>query len=187
MIRHLTGHITQKMSNSIVLDVSGVGYQVFVSPPTSQLLAGDTASLWIHMAVRETSMELFGFIENEELELFEMLLDVSGVGPRSALAITAVASIDTLKRAIGQGDISHLTSVSGIGKRTAEKIVVELKDKLAALGWDDEHGGLQQDLDVVEALAALGYGKPEIRVALKNIPESMTGTNERIREALKHL
>jgi Holliday junction DNA helicase RuvA len=187
MITHLKGQVFKKDLGYVILEVGGVGYRVFVSTPTSNQITGGEVSLWIHMSVRETSQDLFGFLTEDELSFFEMLIGVSGVGPKSALSITGVAPIDTLRKSIGQGDISHLTGVSGIGKRTAEKIVVELKDKLSAMGWNDEDGSLQQDLDTAEALVALGYGKAEVREALKNIPDSITSTNDKIKEALKNL
>jgi Holliday junction DNA helicase RuvA len=187
MIMRLEGAIVRKTNSYIAIDTNGVGYKVYISPQTSLAITSDSAALWIHTAVRETSMELFGFLEEQELSFFEMLIGVSGVGPRSALLITAVASIDTLKKAIGAGDISHLTQVSGIGKRTAEKIVVELRDKMAALGFSDSDGSLQNESDTVEALVALGYSRQEARNAMQHVSDETLETNDKIKEALKHL
>jgi Holliday junction DNA helicase RuvA len=187
MIMRIEGPIVQRTDSYIVIDTNGVGYKVLISPQTSISIKGDSASLWTHMVVRENSMELFGFLENNELSFFEMLIGVSGVGPRSALLITAVASINTLKKAIGSGDISHLTKVSGIGKKTAEKVVIELRDKLADLGFSDEDGSLRGESDVLEALLSLGYSNQEARNAIRNIPSEATDINTKIKEALKHL
>lgn len=114
------------------------------------------------------------------------LISVSGIGPKNALSILSLAPLETLKKAIGSGDTTYLTKVSGIGRKTAEKIVVELRDKLASLGHKDESGSLQGDTDVLAALETLGYAGHEIRTALKDI-DSTLSTNEKIKEALKVL
>lgn len=187
MIMRIEGAIVLRTESYFVIDAGGVGYKVFVSAQTARTTSGVTASLWTHMAVRENSQELFGFTTPEELAFFEMLIGVSGVGPRSALAITAVAPITVLKNAIAGGDVSHLTGVSGIGKRTAEKIVVELKDKLANLGFSDEDGNLQKESDAMEALIALGYSRNDAREALRQVSDEVADTNAKIKEALKFL
>jgi Holliday junction DNA helicase RuvA len=112
-----------------------------------------------------------------------MLLGVSGIGPKGALAVLGVASLETLKKAIGTGDISYLTKISGIGRKTAEKIVIELRDKI---GKENSDGSLQEELDALEALKSLGYSQHEAREALKKIPAE-TNTNKKIKEALKIL
>jgi Holliday junction DNA helicase RuvA len=122
-------------------------------------------------------------LERSELEFFEMLINVSGIGPRSALAILGIASIETLRKAIGTGDISYLTKISGIGKKTAERIVIELRDKM---GIGLEGSSLQGELDVLEALKSLGYSQNEAREALKKVSPD-ADTNTKIREALKIL
>ncbi|MCD8495151.1 MAG: Holliday junction branch migration protein RuvA [Candidatus Pacebacteria bacterium] len=122
MIRHLRGTIYARTDKSVILDVHGTGYEIFVPQGILMTLAeGQDAALWTHLAVRETSMELFGFQDMQYLVFFEMLLGVSGIGPRSALGIIDIASLETLQKAIAHDDISYLTKVSGIGKRTAEK------------------------------------------------------------------
>jgi len=186
MIMRVEGAIALKKDSFVVVDVAGVGYKIFVSMPTLASL-GLSASLWTHMAVRENSMELFGFLTEQELSFFEMLIGVSGVGPKSALGITGVTSIESLKRAIAHGDISHLTGVSGIGKKTAEKIVLELKDKLLALGFSDESGTLREESDTVEALVSLGYSRQEARNAMQKVSADTLSTNDKIKEALKYL
>jgi Holliday junction DNA helicase RuvA len=133
--------------------------------------------------VREDALDLFGFSEYQELEFFQMLLSVSGIGPRSALTILGIATTETLKKAIGSGDISYLTKISGIGKKTAEKIVIELRDKLEDSGADSN---LQGELDALEALKSLGYSQAEAREALKKV-KSDADTNTKVREALKIL
>lgn len=162
-----------------------MGYKVNVSPDTLSKLkkSGDTAGLWIHTQVREDAIDLYGFLDRPELEFFEMLLGVPGIGPRSALAVLSVASLETLRRAIGGNDIVYLTKVSGIGRKTAEKIIIELRDKM---GEEKKGGSLQGELDALEALKSLGYSQIEAREALKKTSPN-TDTNAKIREALKIL
>ncbi len=138
--------------------------------------------LFIHTHVREDAFDLYGFLNYEELEFFEMLITVSGIGPRGALVILGVASIETLRKAISSGDLAYLTKISGIGRKTAEKILLELRDKVGA----ETEGTLQGELDALEALKSLGYSQNEARDALKQI-DSGTDTNTKVREALKIL
>jgi Holliday junction DNA helicase RuvA len=189
MIAQIIGKIVQKTEKSLIVNTAGVGYQIFVS---TDVLAnapntGETIELWTHMAVRENAIELFGFETIDEKNFFELLLSVSGIGPRGALSILSIAPMETIKKAIGSGDTTYLTKVSGIGKKTAEKIVVELRDKLSALGHNDEGGMLQNESDVLEALQSLGYSLHSARNAVKQIDESITETNARIKQALKIL
>lgn len=189
MIAHLTGTIIQKTDKSLIISVGGVGYQVFVSTDilSRSPAIGETIELSTYMSVRENAMDLFGFETIDEKHFFELLLSVSGIGPRSALSILSIAPMTTIKKAIGSGDTSYLTKVSGIGRKTAEKIVVELRDKLSALGHNDESGSLRGESDIIEALQSLGYSLNDSRNAVKQVADTIVGTNERIKEALKIL
>lgn len=189
MIARIEGTIIHKTDKFLVVDVSGVGYKVFVTTDTiGSVEQGAPGAFWTYTAVRENSLDLYGFASMEEMSFFELLLDVSGIGPKSALGILAVASIDTLKKAIATGDTSYLNKVSGIGRKTAEKIVIELRDKLQAhKGEDGATSTLRGDSDVVEALKSLGYSQNDARDALKEIPSTIEGTNARIKQALKIL
>lgn len=189
MIAYISGKIIQKTDKSLVVNTGGVGYQIFAS---TDVLArapavGETIELSTYMSVRENAMDLFGFETIDEKNFFELLLSVSGIGPRSALSILSIAPMETIKKAIGSGDTSYLTKVSGIGRKTAEKIVVELRDKLASLGHKDESGSLRGESDVLEALQSLGYSLSDARNAAKEVPGDIVGTNARIKEALKIL
>ncbi len=189
MIARIEGTIVHMADKFVIVDVAGVGYKVFV---TSDTLASCEESAHIvfftYTAVRENSLDLYGLLNNNEMSFFELLLDVSGIGPKSALSILAVASIDTLKRAIATGDTSYLNKVSGIGRKTAEKIVIELRDKLQAhKGEEGTAHALRGESDIVEALKSLGYSQNEARDVLKQIPSTTLGTNARIKEALKIL
>ena len=189
MISHLRGAVLSIGEKHVVIDVGGVGYRVFGAPDTlARLSKGAEASLHTYLAVREDSLDLYGFSTADELGFFELLISVSGVGPKSALSILGITGTDTLAQAIGTGDTSYLTKVSGIGRKTAEKIVLELRDKLRARAdMHEKPGALRAESDVIEALKALGYSQNEAREALKEVPSDIVGTNARIREALKIL
>lgn len=185
MIGSVKGKIILKTERFLIVETGGVGYKLNV--PLSVLLKSkmgeEEVMFWVHTHIREDSFDLYGFLDRQELEFFEMLINVSGIGPKGALAILGVASIETLKKAIGTGDISYLTKISGIGKKTAEKIVIELRDKMEESG---EGTSLQGELDALEALKSLGYSQSEAREALKKVSAD-TDTNSKIREALKIL
>ncbi len=185
MIGSIKGRIIFKTNKFLIVEANGVGYKINVSPDvlSKTKKIGEEISFWIHTHVREDALDLYGFLERKELEFFEMLISVSGIGPRSALAILGIVSIETLRKAIGTGDTSYLTKISGIGKKTAEKIIIELRDKVG-----EEKGGssLQGELDALEALKSLGYSQSEAREALKKVSPD-TNTNAKIREALKIL
>ena len=189
MIGSVKGKIIFKTEKFLIVETEGVGYKINVSPDVLSKIkkTDEGVFLWIHTHVREDLIDLYGFLDHEELDFFEMLINVSGIGPKGALVILGIASIDTLKRAISTGDIVYLTKISGIGKKTAEKIVIELRDKIKKKGGHEERGSsLQEELDSLEALKSLGYSQGEAREALKKVtPDSNTST--KIREALKIL
>ena len=186
MISQLTGKISFIALNHIVLNVNGVGYKVFVSNETLvSTKENSNLTLWTHLAVRENAMDLYGFLEKDDLNFFELLLTISGIGPKSALGILNVASVETLRSAISSGDTSYLTKVSGIGTKNAQKIVLELQNKIGKI-----EGGatiIREEVDVVEALKSLGYSAKEASDALKQVSKEITGTGERVKEALKIL
>lgn len=192
MIGSIKGKILLKTEKFLIVETSGVGYKISVSPDTLSKTKkiGNEVMLWVHTHVREDSLDLYGFLDYAELEFFEMLISVSGIGPKGALAILGVSSIETLRKAISTSDTSYLTKISGIGKKTAEKIVIELRDKITG-SMKNEKGdkSLQGDLDSLEALKSLGYSQNEAREALKKVTETTSdiNTNAKIREALKIL
>src|SRR3989339_1962530 len=160
MIGSVKGKIVLKTEKFLILETNGVGYKINVSPDTVSKAkkVGDEMMLWIHTHVREDILDLYGFLDHSELEFFEMLISVSGIGPKGALTILGVASIDTLRKAISTSDISYLTKISGIGKKTAERIVIELRDKMADKNMSEKSGtSLRDELDALEALKSLGY------------------------------
>ena len=193
MIGHLKGTLVHQDIKSVILDVSGVGYKVYTNTTSlPKRSAGDksykastTTEFWTYLAVRENALDLYGFGTKEELDFFELLISVSGIGPKSALAILSIATLQNLRHAISTGDTSHLTKVSGIGKKNAEKIVIELKDKLVGLSVDMS-ASVSGDVDALEALKSLGYGEREVREALKKVSDTKD-TGEKIKKALKLL
>lgn len=183
MIGYLKGKIIHQDLKSVILDVSGVGYKIFTSLASLDSSKNDIQEFWTYLAVRENAMDLYGFTTKEELGFFELLITVSGIGPKSAMGILSVASVSNLRNAIVSGDTSHLVKVSGVGKKNAEKIVVELKDKLVSSGEEYHVSG---DVDVIEALKSLGYGEREAREALKKVIGE-NSTSEKIKKVLKIL
>lgn len=191
MISRLTGVVVHTDLKSIVLDVQGVGYKVAVSPDIFMRINKDKnapLTLWTYLAVRENALDLYGFSSLSELNFFELLNTISGIGPKTAMGILNVASVHSLESAVQTGDTTHLTKVSGLGKKMAEKIVLELKDKVTVSSENPEHQVLMKnDADALEALKSLGYTPAEARDALKELPKTITKTNDKIKEALKLL
>ncbi len=189
MISELQGQVSHLGERELVLIVGGVGFKIFASQATLSTLtrAGDIpVRILTHLAVREDALELYGFIEPTERDLFLLLISVSGIGPKSALGILSLAPVKTLREAIASGQTEYLTRVSGIGKKSAGKIIVELKDKLLELGEvEGEH--LVGDADALDALISLGYQRREAREALQALPREDTDVAERVKAALKIL
>lgn len=187
MISSLSGTVRHKDLNSLVIDVGGVGYKVMV--PTDVALEATLSQpvfLWTYLSVRETSLDLFGFLEKETLEIFELLITISGIGPKTALGILNVASPTTLRQAVASEETSYLTRVSGIGKKNAEKIVLELKGKLKVAEEDRVVDGRSEG-DALEALVSLGYSERDARESLKKVSKDTKGASERVKAALKLL
>lgn len=187
MIGYLEGDVRAVRLNHCILLAGGVGYKVFCTKETlARIPSSQRAAFWTHLAVREDILDLYGFSTEEELRFFDLLLTVSGIGPKSALAILDIASVETLRSAIAGGNASYLTKVSGIGKKTAEKIVLELKDKVG-LAEEAVSRSLTGDEDALEAMRALGYSHAEARDALRKVPAEIQKSTDRLREALKIL
>ncbi|MBX4181490.1 Holliday junction branch migration protein RuvA [Candidatus Parcubacteria bacterium] len=187
MISSLSGTVRHKDLHYIVVDVGGVGYKVAVTTDVSlEATPSSPIFLWTHLAVRENALDLYGFLDKETLEIFELLITISGIGPKTALGILNVASPATLRQAVGSSDTSYLTRVSGIGKKNAEKIVLELKDKLK-VSESDKVTDTRGEGDALEALVSLGYTERDSREALKKVSKDVQGAAERVKVALKNL
>ncbi len=189
MITLLDGQIELKGEKFAVVNVAGVGYKVFAGLETLQKIPekGGSVKLWTYQHVRENAIDLYGFLHFAELELFETLLNVPGIGPKGGLGVLNIAPVDTLKKAIASGDISYLTRVSGIGRKTAEKIVLELKEKMSGRGVTVEAPELKEEADVLEALVSLGYSPREVREALAQIPPEIVSVEKRVKEVLRKM
>jgi Holliday junction DNA helicase RuvA len=187
MIAELEGIVSRKGERLVVLATGGIGWRVYVSAETHKTLPapGEPLKLLTYLAVRENALDLYGFSEARELAFFELLIEVPGVGPKSALAILGIAPPETLERAVSSGDASYLTKVAGVGRKTAEKIVLELGDKVASL--KTEGLGIKEESDALEGLRSLGYSLAEVREALKAVPVEVTNASDKIKLALKHL
>lgn len=187
MIASLSGTVRYKDLNHLIVDVGGVGYRVSVTTDVAAE-AGLSAPvfLWTYLAVRENALDLYGFPERDSLEVFEHLITVSGIGPKTALGILNVASPTTLRQAVSSGDTSYLTRVSGVGRKNAEKIVLELKDKLT---YSSEDHGVSSSAegDALEALVSLGYSERDAREALKKVAKDVKDAGARVKEALRLL
>lgn len=187
MIGTLNGTVRHKDLHYLIVDISGVGYKVLVTTETAlEVVPSSPIFLWTHLVVRETSLELFGFLDKETLDTFELLITISGIGPKSALSILNVATPSMLRQAVASEDTTYLTRVSGIGKKNAEKIVLELKDKLK-ITKEDKGADMRSEGDALEALVSLGYSERDAREALKRVPKKIEGAGERVKAALKLL
>ena len=187
MIGTLNGTVRHKDLHYLVVDISGVGYKVLVTTETAlDVTPSSPIFLWTHLVVRETSLELFGFLDKETLDIFELLITIPGIGPKSALSILNVATPSMLRQAVASEDTTYLTRVSGIGKKNAEKIVLELKDKLK-ITKEDQDLDMRSEGDALEALVSLGYSERDAREALKRVPKELVGASERVKAALKLL
>ena len=188
MISLVRGTVIETGDRYAVIDIQGLGYKVFVTDDALHALKiGAETSLWTHLAVREDALDLFGFPSKKERDFFEMLISISGIGPKTALNILSMVSGDVLASAVRTGSTAHLVKVSGIGRKTAEKIVLELKDKLGRVMPEDMTVGMSSDMDAIEALKALGYDADEAREALKKIDKEISDTGAKVKAALKML
>jgi len=187
MIGRLRGTIVDKGIETVVLDVGGVGYVIAITPRTLAALpgVGEEAVVHTHLHVREDQLSLYGFESTDDRDLFELLLGVSGVGPKVAMAICATFTFSELRTIVTAGDLGSLTTVPGIGKRSAEKLMVELRPKMEASSEVAlaTSGALSE---AREALEGLGYAPEEIRGTLSSLPSDLS-VEELVKRSLQHL
>ncbi len=182
MIALVRGEVIARGADHVIVDVRGVGYKVFVPRPP----ASDSVTLHTHHVVRDDAQQLYGFESREELALFEMLITVSGVGPRAALSLLASSRPAQLASAIASGDVATLSKAPGVGKKTAERLIVDLKSKVARGGIERETTAIPADDEAAAALQALGYTAAEALAALRSAPPSGgASTAERVTAALR--
>lgn len=186
MIAFLDGKVEYLRDGYIVLNVGGVGYKVGIGPNlVTKIHPGDGLEVYTYTQVREDILALYGFETLEELDLFELLISVSGIGPKAAMGILSAASADKIRASIVNQDPTLLSSVSGVGKKTAEKVVVELKNKVGATGSLFDVGGKAED--VYEALMQLGFKPNEAREAIAAMPADCEGAENQLKYCLTSL
>lgn len=189
MISYLEGKIIDKSEKFFTVNVGGVGYRVFSHEGVLEKIptVNQSVSIWTHLYVREDTLDLYGFLSQEELDFFETLISITGIGPKSALGILEVAPVMSLKQAIVSEDETFFTKVSGVGKKTAQRLILELKNKLSkkiapVKGSDSEQMG-----EALEALISLGYNQRDARRALQEIPKDIKSVEAKVKSALKLL
>lgn len=190
MIAHVSGVIAEKFNSSVIVDVHGVGYEVAVAlGDYEKALLNEPMKFYTHHHIREQSQELFGFTSLAAKKLFEMLITVQGVGPKAALAILSLGESEVVRNAIANGDVTFITKASGVGKRIAERVVVDLTDKVGlAIRTNVDTLGVSQEVshtdEALEALMALGYSLNDATRALEGVSTDLS-TAERVTRALR--
>ncbi|MBI4059743.1 Holliday junction branch migration protein RuvA [Candidatus Giovannonibacteria bacterium] len=189
VIYSISGKLVSKFEHFVVVEAAGLGLKVFVNKRTLGKLpsAGTDVKLFSYFYLREDGVELYGFVSESELRFFEMLISVSGVGPKSALTILDIAELKNLAAAIKEGRPDLLTKASGIGRKTAERIILELKSKVQSEKSEQVVRKMETDADLVETLVGLGYRREEVRAALSKVDEKIAGMEDRLKAALKVL
>ena len=188
MIHSISGKLIAKKAGYAVLEAGGVGFKIYapLSVVASLPAIGTTVHLFCHLHVREDALDLYGFLTEVELGLFESLISVNGVGPKSAMNIMGVAKADQLIAAINEGKTDLLSRASGIGKKTAERVILDLKGKLSFTDSGQTLTLMESDLDLEETLVSLGYSKQQAKTAISAIDPSIKSFNERLKAALKN-
>lgn len=190
MIATLTGRVAEKLGNIVVIECSGVGYGVLMtSADSGHVVAGQEQKVYIHEHIKEDAHDLFGFTSLEARALFQQLLSVKNVGPKVAMAVLDIGSVGDVRLAIAGGNVKQLQTAKGVGKRAAEQIVVELRDKVGApVGEGAEgivyRGGIDQTDEALQALVALGYTDADAQAALSKVDPALS-VEDRIKQVLK--
>jgi Holliday junction DNA helicase RuvA len=190
MIAHVRGEVAEKFANAVIIDVAGVGYEVQVALGDYEaVVLGETVKLYTYHHVREQAQDLFGFSSLAAKKLFELLITVQGVGPKAALAILSLGTAEQVRNAIANSDSAFITKATGVGKKTAERVAVDLADKVGLpTHYQQTAAGVQVELaandEALEALMALGYTLADASKALENVDPSLP-VNQRITQALR--
>jgi Holliday junction DNA helicase RuvA len=190
VIATLEGVIAEKIGSQAVLSIGGVGYGVLLTLSSlDRLVTGEKARLYIHENIKEEAHDLFGFLQLDDKKLFEQLLSVKNVGPKVAMSVLDIGNANDVRAAIASGDVKRLQTAKGVGKRAAEQIVVELRDKVGLIATNlaediVTRGGINAEDEAAQALVALGYSESDAVLALKNIDQNLS-SEDRIKQALK--
>lgn len=189
MIATLFGEVTEKNIDNIILDVSGIGYELkFNLIEISKLSSGNKIKVYIHEHIKEDAYDLYGFISKDTQNLFKQLLTVKNVGPKAALSILSSAPANEIKQAIASGNVKFLMAAKGVGRRAAEQVVVELRDKIGLISSAEDvitRSGVNPDDEAFQALVALGFEESEAAAALTNVDKKLP-TTDRVKLALKN-
>ncbi|GAC1571600.1 MAG: Holliday junction branch migration protein RuvA [Candidatus Doudnabacteria bacterium] len=184
MIGYIKGKIIGKTETQVLVENNGIGYRIMATPKILESALNSDIEVHTYLQVREDALNLYGFQNQAELDFFELLISVSGVGPKMAMTVLSAGDIELIKNAISSQDLAVFTKLGGVGKKTAERIIMELKDKLGSVsGYGMVSGGSD---DILSALEGLGYSTREIKEALIKIDHSAS-SEEKLRQALKHL
>lgn len=188
MITSIRGPVAHIKDNFLEIKCGSIDYKVFCSPKTLGAYSlGQEVEIFTHLHVRENLLDLYGFQTRDERDFFELLISISGIGPKGAMGVLSAAPLLLLKKGIASGDTSILTRVSGIGQKTAQRIIIELKGKLPEVMSESGGESLREGGDVIEALIGLGYSRSQAQHALHEIPEKIEGVENKVKEALKIL
>jgi len=191
MIAHIKGSVAEKFANSVIIDVNGVGYEVTLTiPDFDSLLLNDEVKLYTYHHIREQAEELFGFTALAGKKLFELLITVQGIGPKAAMSILSLGSYEEVRNAIANQDAAYISKASGVGKKSAERVIVDLKEKVGLPTYygrksDPETNTVPANDEALEALMALGFQLADATKALEGIDQNLS-VEERIRLALKN-
>lgn len=187
MLGYIKGTVLHKIGLQLLVVAQDIGYRISIpARDASEVVVGSESELYLYQYVRENSIELYGFLTMSELSFFEKLISVSSVGPKTALGILNVSSVDKIKDAIAHGDTAMLRAVSGVGTKTAERIIVELKGTIA-MSAEGDAGPNSDDADIIDALVHLGYSTAVARQALDRVPHDIAAVQDRMKAALKSL
>ena len=197
MLHYIKGKLIMRIEGGVVVETGGIGFEINVPDNSAVYLAGegDTVTLFLNMIVREDDMSLYGFSEKEGLELFKKLITVNGVGAKAAMAILSVAPVSEVRKAIAFGDADFLTRANGIGKKSAQRIVLELKDKIGDVSGSvdirasGDIAGASGDAkaEAISALISLGYSRAEATGAVSAVPDGNFSSEDYIKQALRKL
>lgn len=190
MIAHISGKIAEKFNGSIIVDVSGVGYEVIVPQyEYDKAMLDNSIKLYTYHHIREQSQELFGFSSLAAKKIFELLITVQGIGPKAGIAIMSLGDYEQVRNAIANEDSKYIQKANGVGKKSAERVIVDLKDKVGiATSYNAEEEKVDGDIsrdEALEALVALGFNLKDAILSLKDIPEDLP-VSERVKIALKN-
>ena len=189
MIYSISGKLAAVLDHGVAVDVSGIAFKIYTHARVRRALPapGGDVRFFCHLVVREDALDLYGFLAEDELRFFEQLISVAGVGPKSALAVLEIAELKQLAAAITEGRPDLLTKASGVGRKTAERIVLELRGKVTGERTAATVRTMESDADIVEALVGLGYRRDQAKAALAKVDQKVTDISDRLKAALKIL